>query len=318
MEKAFENLEVWFVTGAQLLYGGDAVVQVDGHSQQMVDGMNESGLLPVKLVYKGTANSSAEVVDVMSRAEAEPRCIGVITWMHTFSPAKMWIHGMQRLRKPLLHLHTQFNEEIPWNTMDMDFMNLNQSAHGDREFGHILARMRKGHKTVVGYWKDKKTLKHIARVECDLNVFALARARKGFLGAANILRSSGKLQGLGCNVHIEADRRRRLPQQRYAFYRSNKAVDVDNSAHLVRIGQKLLVVGEVSLDATVHKHRVAVGDHDLVLGQSERYRLVRFRQRSDFLQERSQDDRLEVICLGVGKIGFSHRKAVGVGSDHAK
>ena len=124
--------------------------------------MNESGLLPVKLVYKGTANSSAEVVDVMSRAEAEPRCIGVITWMHTFSPAKMWIHGMQRLRKPLLHLHTQFNEEIPWNTMDMDFMNLNQSAHGDREFGHILARMRKGHKTVVGYWKDKKTLKHIA------------------------------------------------------------------------------------------------------------------------------------------------------------
>ena len=162
MEKAFENLEVWFVTGAQLLYGGDAVVQVDGHSQQMVDGMNESGLLPVKLVYKGTANSSAEVVDVMSRAEADPRCIGVITWMHTFSPAKMWIHGMQRLRKPLLHLHTQFNEEIPWNTMDMDFMNLNQSAHGDREFGHILARMRKGHKTVVGYWKDKKTLKHIA------------------------------------------------------------------------------------------------------------------------------------------------------------
>ena len=162
MEKAFENLEVWFVTGAQLLYGGDAVVQVDGHSQQMVDGMNESGLLPVKLVYKGTANSSAEVVDVMFRAEAEPRCIGVITWMHTFSPAKMWIHGMQRLRKPLLHLHTQFNEEIPWNTMDMDFMNLNQSAHGDREFGHILARMRKGHKTVVGYWKDKKTLKHIA------------------------------------------------------------------------------------------------------------------------------------------------------------
>lgn len=162
MVKAFENLEVWFVTGAQLLYGGDAVVQVDGHSQQMVDGMNESGLLPVKLVYKGTANSSAEVSDVMSRAEADPKCIGVITWMHTFSPAKMWIHGMQRLRKPLLHLHTQFNEEIPWDTMDMDFMNLNQSAHGDREFGHILARLRKGHKTVVGYWKDKKTLKHIA------------------------------------------------------------------------------------------------------------------------------------------------------------
>lgn len=162
MIKAFENLEVWFVTGAQLLYGGDAVVQVDSHSQKMVDGMNETELLPIKIVYKGTANSSAEVVDVMSRAEADNKCVGVITWMHTFSPAKMWIHGMQKLRKPLLHLHTQFNEEIPWETMDMDFMNLNQSAHGDREYAHILARMRKNHKTVVGYWKDKKTLGHIA------------------------------------------------------------------------------------------------------------------------------------------------------------
>ena len=162
MIKAFENLEVWFVTGAQLLYGGDAVVQVDGHSQKMVDGMNATGLLPVKIVYKGTANSSAEVSDVMGRAEADSRCIGVITWMHTFSPAKMWIHGMQKLRKPLLHLDTQYNEQIPWEAIDMDFMNLNQSAHGDREFGHILSRMRKNHKTVVGYWKDPKTLGHIA------------------------------------------------------------------------------------------------------------------------------------------------------------
>ncbi len=162
MIKAFENFEIWFVTGAQLLYGGDAVVQVDGHSNEMVAGMNASGLLPLKVVYKGTANSSAEVLDVMTRAEADPKCVGVITWMHTFSPAKMWIHGMQKLTKPLLHLHTQFNEEIPWDTMDMDFMNLNQSAHGDREFGHILSRMRKNHKTVVGYWKDPKTLGHIA------------------------------------------------------------------------------------------------------------------------------------------------------------
>lgn len=162
MIKAYENHEVWFVTGAQLLYGGDAVVQVDSHSQKMVDGMNESGILPIKVVYKGTSNSSKEVLDVMTRAESDPKCVGVITWMHTFSPAKMWIHGMQKLRKPLLHFHTQFNEEIPWDEMDMDFMNLNQSAHGDREYAHILARMRKGHKTVVGYWKDPQTLDHIA------------------------------------------------------------------------------------------------------------------------------------------------------------
>ena len=162
MIKAFENHEVWFVTGAQLLYGGDAVVQVDGHSTQMVDGMNASGVLPIKVVYKGTANSSKEVADIMTAAESDPKCVGVITWMHTFSPAKMWIHGMQKLRKPLLHLHTQFNKEIPWDTMDMDFMNLNQSAHGDREYAHILSRMRKGRKTVVGHWQDPKTLERIA------------------------------------------------------------------------------------------------------------------------------------------------------------
>ena len=162
MIKAFENYEVWFVTGAQLLYGGDAVVQVDGHSKEMVEGLNNSGRLPVKVVYKGTANSSKEVADIFAQANNEKKCIGVITWMHTFSPAKMWIHGLQILHKPLLHLHTQFNEEIPWDTMDMDFMNLNQSAHGDREFGHIISRMRIRRKLVVGYWKDPKTQEHIA------------------------------------------------------------------------------------------------------------------------------------------------------------
>ena len=116
----------------------------------MVEGLNNSGRLPVKVVYKGTANSSKEVTEVMRQANNDARCIGVITWMHTFSPAKMWIHGLQQLNKPLLHFHTQYNAEIPWETMDMDFMNLNQSAHGDREFGHICTRMRLRRKVVVG------------------------------------------------------------------------------------------------------------------------------------------------------------------------
>ena len=159
---AFENYEVWFVTGAQLLYGGDAVVAVDAHSNEMVAGLNNSGKLPVKVVYKGTVNSSKEVETVFKAANNDDKCIGVITWMHTFSPAKMWIHGLQQFKKPLLHLHTQFNKEIPWDTMDMDFMNLNQSAHGDREFGHICPRMRIRRKVVVGYWKDENTLHKIA------------------------------------------------------------------------------------------------------------------------------------------------------------
>ncbi len=158
----FDNYEVWWVTGAQLLYGGDAVVAVDSHSKEMVDGLNQSGNLPVKVVYKGTANSSAEVEAVMKAANNDPRCIGIITWMHTFSPAKMWIHGLKVLSKPLLHFHTQYNAEIPWQDIDMDFMNLNQSAHGDREFGHICARMRVRRKVVTGYWKDPATQGHIA------------------------------------------------------------------------------------------------------------------------------------------------------------
>ena len=149
-----KDLEVWFVTGAQLLYGGDAVVTVDAHSAEMVRGLNESGKLPVKVVYKGTVNSSPEISAVLSAANNDSRCIGVITWMHTFSPAKMWIKGLQNYKKPLLHLHTQFNKEIPWGEIDMDFMNLNQSAHGDREFGHIVSRMRKNRKVVVGHWSD--------------------------------------------------------------------------------------------------------------------------------------------------------------------
>ena len=162
MMEEMKNYEVWFVTGAQLLYGGDAVVAVDSHSTEMVKGMNASGNLPVKIVYKGTVNSAKEVTATMKAANNDDKCVGVITWMHTFSPAKMWIHGLQELRKPILHFHTQFNKEIPWNDIDMDFMNLNQSAHGDREFGHIMARLKKPRKVVVGHWQDPKAQERIA------------------------------------------------------------------------------------------------------------------------------------------------------------
>lgn len=145
-----------------MLYGGNAVVAVDAHSTAMVKGLNDSGMLPVKVVYKGTVNSSPEIATALSAANNDSRCIGVITWMHTFSPAKMWVKGLQDFKKPLLHLHTQFNREIPWSEIDMDFMNLNQSAHGDREFGHIVSRMRKNRKVVVGHWSDSAVQGKIA------------------------------------------------------------------------------------------------------------------------------------------------------------
>ena len=159
---AFENLELWWVTGAQLLYGGETVKIVDGHSKEMVDGLNNGGIIPIKVVYKGTANSSKEVEAVMKEANNDSKCAGVITWMHTFSPAKMWIKGLQALQKPLLHFHTQYNAEIPWGEIDMDFMNLNQSAHGDIEFGHICTRMRIPRKVVCGYWKNAEAQEKIA------------------------------------------------------------------------------------------------------------------------------------------------------------
>ena len=162
MANFFEQYEIWWVTGAQLLYGGETVKIVDGHSKEMVDGLNNSGIIPIKVVYKGTANSSNEVETVMKAANNDDKCVGIITWMHTFSPAKMWIKGLQALQKPLLHFHTQYNAEIPWETIDMDFMNLNQSAHGDIEFGHICTRMRVPRKVVCGYWKSQEAQKKIA------------------------------------------------------------------------------------------------------------------------------------------------------------
>ncbi|MDO4570842.1 MAG: L-arabinose isomerase [Planctomycetia bacterium] len=157
----FKKSKIWFITGTQLLYGGDAVRQVDEHSQTITRGLN-AGALPLEIVYKGAVDSAEEIDSLLKRANTEPECAGIIVWMHTFSPAKMWIRGLKTLNKPLLHLHTQFNREIPWAQMDMDYMNLNQSAHGDREFAHILSRMRINRRIVVGFWDDRETQFQIA------------------------------------------------------------------------------------------------------------------------------------------------------------
>ena len=153
--------EIWFVTGSQHLYGEETLRQVAENSQQIVSGFNTSTQIPVKIVYKPTVKSPDEITNVCQEANAEKNCIGIITWMHTFSPAKMWINGLRILNKPLCHLHTQFNAEIPWSSIDMDFMNLNQSAHGDREFGFIMSRMRKKRKIVVGHWQDENVQKKL-------------------------------------------------------------------------------------------------------------------------------------------------------------
>ena len=148
--------EIWFVTGSQHLYGAETLKQVASNSQKIAKGLDASKHIPVKIIYKPTVKTPNEITDICQQASANKNCIGIITWMHTFSPAKMWIKGLTILTKPLCHLHTQFNAEIPWDSIDMDFMNLNQSAHGDREFGFMMSRMRKQRKVVVGHWQEER------------------------------------------------------------------------------------------------------------------------------------------------------------------
>ena len=156
-----KSLEVWFVTGSQHLYGDETLRQVAEHSQQIAKHLDKAQAIPVTVVYKPTVKSTEEIYAVCAEANAANNCIGIIAWMHTFSPAKMWIGGLKILHKPLLHLHTQFNRDIPWSEIDMDFMNLNQSAHGDREFGFIMSRMRLRRKVVVGHWQNENVLQSI-------------------------------------------------------------------------------------------------------------------------------------------------------------
>ena len=150
----YAPLEVWFFTGSQHLYGPETLAQVERDSRAVVDGLNASGRLPIRVVFRAVVKTPEEISAALREADATPRCIGIIAWMHTFSPARMWIGALSRLRKPLCHLHTQFGRDIPWKSIDMDFMNLHQSAHGDREFGFIGSRLRLNRKVVVGHWQE--------------------------------------------------------------------------------------------------------------------------------------------------------------------
>ena len=150
-----KQYKFWFCTGSQDLYGDECLAHVAEHSRQTVEALNASGEIPYEIVWKPTLITNELIRKTFNEANTDETCAGVITWMHTFSPAKSWILGLQEYRKPLLHLHTQFNQEIPYDTIDMDFMNENQSAHGDREYGHIFSRLEMERKVVVGFWGDK-------------------------------------------------------------------------------------------------------------------------------------------------------------------
>src|SRR5215213_8880493 len=173
-----KTLEVWFVTGSQHLYGEETLKQVAEHSQTIATSLNNASEIPVSVIFKPTVKTTEEIYAICQEANVAKNCIGIVAWMHTFSPAKMWIGGLKILKKPLLHLHTQFNRDIPWSDIDMDFMNLNQSAHGDREFGFMMSRMRLLRKVVVGHWENEEVHEHIgvwARAAAGWNDLQQAR-----------------------------------------------------------------------------------------------------------------------------------------------
>ncbi len=164
-----KQFEVWFITGSQHLYGPETLKQVAAHSQEIAKALNAAPAIPVKVVFKPVLTTPDAVTTLCQESNNAPRCIGLITWCHTFSPSKMWINGLKQLRKPVAHLHTQYNSDIPWASIDMDFMNLNQAAHGDREHGFIWSRLRLNRKVVVGFWQEKS-------VQAKLGAWARAAA----------------------------------------------------------------------------------------------------------------------------------------------
>ena len=172
-----KQYEAWLITGSQHLYGDETLRQVAQHAQQVATALDQSSHIPVRIVFKPVLTTPDAIYQLLIEANSAKNCIGLIAWMHTFSPAKMWIRGLKTLSKPFVHLHTQFGRDIPWGDIDMDFMNLNQSAHGGREFGFIATRMRINRKVVVGHWKDED-------VHEQLNIWA--RAACGWYESQNL------------------------------------------------------------------------------------------------------------------------------------
>jgi L-arabinose isomerase len=162
LQDLLKQKEVWFVTGSQHLYGPETLQQVAEHSSKIAAALDAEPSVPCKVIFKPVLTTPEEIRALCREANNRDECIGLVLWMHTFSPAKMWIAGLNSLAKPFLHLHTQFNRQLPWSSIDMDFMNLNQAAHGDREFGFITARLRLPRKVVVGFWQDPETVAGIA------------------------------------------------------------------------------------------------------------------------------------------------------------
>src|SRR4051794_22315144 len=199
----FESLEVWFVTGSQHLYGDETLRTVARHSEEIARALDGTEAIPVKVVFKPVLTTPDAIRELCRDANSSENCVGLVAWMHTFSPAKMWIAGLTALQKPLAHLHTQYNREIPWAEIDMDFMNLNQSAHGDREFGFIGSRMRLRRKVIVGHWQDED-------VQDSLGAWSRAAGAWADWQGARVVRFGDNMREVAVTEGDKVEAQRRL------------------------------------------------------------------------------------------------------------
>src|SRR5512143_3979819 len=205
-----KQYEVWFVTGSQDLYGPKTLEQVAAHSQEIAQALSGAAQIPVQVVFKPVLTNPEAIHTLCLEANSAPGCVGLIAWMHTFSPAKMWIAGLTALSKPFVHLHTQYNAEIPWADIDMNFMNLNQSAHGDREFGFIGSRLRRNRKVVVGHWRDQD-------VQASLGTWARAACAWYDLQGAKVARFGDNMREVAVTEGDKVEAQRRLGYAVYGY-----------------------------------------------------------------------------------------------------
>jgi L-arabinose isomerase len=235
--------EVWFVTGSQHLYGPETLQTVAEHAAAIAEALDRAPGIPVKVVVKPVLTGSDDILRLCQAADADDACVGLMTWMHTFSPAKMWIAGLEALRKPLLHFHTQFNEQIPWSSIDMDFMNLNQAAHGDREFGYIAARLRLERTVVVGHWADPD-------VQDRIGVWARAANARRDWATGRIVRFGDNMREVAVTEgdKVEAQRRLGFSVNTYGVGDLAARVDAASDAEVDRLIEVYLDEYDVAPD----------------------------------------------------------------------
>jgi L-arabinose isomerase len=246
-----KNYEIWFLTGSQHLYGAETLRQVNQHSQEIVQALNAAPSIPTKVVFKPVLTTAEEIRAACLEANAAPTCVGVITWMHTFSPAKNWIAGLTALQKPLAHLHTQYNQDIPWADIDMDFMNLNQAAHGDREFGFMVSRLRMNRKVVVGHWQDPE-------VQTRLGVWARAACAWADSQSAKIARFGDNMRSVAVTEGDKVEAQVRLGYTVHGYGvgdlvdRVKQVTDADVKAQLEQYEAEYTLSPEVRTNGKWH------------------------------------------------------------------